>query len=240
MIVAARQGTHWDCQRACDLISRTPGSLGLVSMYKLCLILCISCLMACPLKAAEIPPIKELMSNEDIQATGVEKLSESELEALREWIDVFSERDAKFVRKQYLKKQKEAKKALARANRIEQKESEQARVARIEQKAKEPEAKAQTVVRVETVNRRDESETKSRQEEASEFHSRIQGEFNGWTGRTRFRLENGQVWQPRKRDSQYVIRAVQNPRVIIRKNFLGFYVMELPDLKKKIPVKRLE
>ena len=100
------------------------------------------------------------------------------------------------------------------------------------------EAKSE-VARVQTVNRKQgdqDSVTKDR----DKIVSTIDGAFSGWTGTTRFKLANGQIWQQRRRESRYSIRTVQNPRVVIDKNFLGFYVMALPDLKKKIPVKRLQ
>ena len=197
-------------------------------MRKFPLLLGILGLLLPPLQAAEIPPLKSIMTIDDIKATGLEKLSESELEALREWIDVFSERDVKFVKRQYRTQLREAEKELAMSQRMEPKDTVDT--------ASEAESE---IARVETVNRK-QGDKNSAEKDLDKIVSTIDGAFSGWTGTTRFRLANGQIWQQRKRESRYSIRTVQNPRVVIKKNFLGFYAMSLPDLKKKIPVKRLQ
>jgi hypothetical protein len=52
-------------------------------------------------------------------------------------------------------------------------------------------------------------------------HSRIAGKFEGWSGHTVFRLENGQVWvQTNSGDSRWV-PMVENPEVEIRPAGLG-------------------
>ena len=197
-------------------------------MKKYTLLLGVLSMLIPPLYAAEIPPLRSIMSVEDIRATGLEKLSESELEALREWIDVFSERDVKFVKRQYRKQLKKAEKELAKSQRSEQK-------VKVDTKSK----MQSVVAQVETVNRM-KGDKGSAEKDRDKIVSTIDGDFKGWTGTTRFKLANGQIWQQRQRDSRYLIRTVQNPRVVIEKNFLGLYVMALPDLKKKIPVKRLQ
>ena len=54
--------------------------------------------------------------------------------------------------------------------------------------------------------------------------SRIVGDFGGWSGKTVFRLENGQVWEQRL-DGRYRYRGEPNPEVRIERNWLGFYRM---------------
>lgn len=66
----------------------------------------------------------------------------------------------------------------------------------------------------------------------------IQPPFNGWSGDTVFRLENGQVWQQRL-GGNYPYRG-SNPEVRITKNFMGFYRMELTENGKAVAVKRLK
>ncbi|MEM6901040.1 MAG: hypothetical protein AAF583_14880 [Pseudomonadota bacterium] len=72
-----------------------------------------------------------------------------------------------------------------------------------------------------------------------EVVSRITGEFSGWTGKTVFTLENGQVWQQRL-DGRYRYRGEANPEVRISKNWMGFYRMELIGQKKAIGVTRVQ
>ena len=67
--------------------------------------------------------------------------------------------------------------------------------------------------------------------------SRIKGEFTGWrAGKTRFVLENGDVWQQRQ-TSTYVT-SLDSPEVIIRKKFFG-YAMEIPAINKTVLVKKV-
>lgn len=67
--------------------------------------------------------------------------------------------------------------------------------------------------------------------------SRIDGEFNGWSGKTIFRLTNGQVWKQRLSGSWRY--SAQSPQVEIKQNIMGFYVMRV-DNKKKIGVTRIK
>ena len=78
----------------------------------------------------------------------------------------------------------------------------------------------------------------SREPEPSEIFSRIDGPFEGWTGNTVFRLENGQVWQQR-RPSRLLYRA-DSPEVIIRRSRAGFHSMEVPEAGRTVLVHRLD
>ena len=71
-----------------------------------------------------------------------------------------------------------------------------------------------------------------------EIVSVIQQPFKGWSGDTVFRLENGQVWQQR-RSGNYAYRGTR-PEVIISKNFMGFFRMELVENGKAVQVKRIK
>jgi hypothetical protein len=66
--------------------------------------------------------------------------------------------------------------------------------------------------------------------------SHIDGEFNGWSGKTIFKLANGQVWKQRLSGSWRY--SAQSPEVEIKQNFMGFYMMRV-DNKKKIGVTRI-
>tara|TARA_R110001592_G_scaffold363043_1_gene679685 strand:+ start:170940 stop:171410 length:471 start_codon:yes stop_codon:yes gene_type:complete len=71
-----------------------------------------------------------------------------------------------------------------------------------------------------------------------EIVSVIQQPFKGWSGDTVFRLENGQVWQQR-RNGNYAYRGT-HPEVVISKNFMGFFRMELVENGKAVQVKRIK
>ncbi|PCI80604.1 MAG: hypothetical protein COB20_02950 [SAR86 cluster bacterium] len=67
--------------------------------------------------------------------------------------------------------------------------------------------------------------------------SRIVGEFSGWTGKTRFVLENGQIFEQR-RPGRWKI-TLDNPEVHIRQNLMGSYEMEVVSEERSIGVRRL-
>jgi len=69
------------------------------------------------------------------------------------------------------------------------------------------------------------------------IRSRIDGEFTGWNGPTRFPLKNGQLWET-KSTRRYSYSAI-DPEVEITRNWLGTYKMRLVDTDKSIYVKRV-
>lgn len=75
-------------------------------------------------------------------------------------------------------------------------------------------------------------------EKSYEIESSITGEFSGWTGKTLFYLENGQVWKQRL-SGRYPYRGPANPKVVISKNFMGYYKMTLVDADRSIGVSRV-
>ena len=77
-----------------------------------------------------------------------------------------------------------------------------------------------------------------RKSEATVIRSRIAGPFAGWSGRTLFRLENGQVWQQRMSGSWR--HRAESPEVEIRKNLLGMWEMRLIDGGRQVGVTRIE
>lgn len=76
------------------------------------------------------------------------------------------------------------------------------------------------------------------QEAKKEFEivSRITGDFDGWSGKTTFRLENGQTWRQRQ-SGRYSYSGPPNPEVRITKNLFGFYEMTLVETGKTVGVK---
>ena len=83
--------------------------------------------------------------------------------------------------------------------------------------------------------------TKQVQEEAAEAErivSRIDGPFNGWDGKTLFKLKNGQIWQQRI-SGRITIKATE-PEVEITKNLFGFYVLHVLNTDYAVGVKRIK
>jgi hypothetical protein len=61
--------------------------------------------------------------------------------------------------------------------------------------------------------------------------------FNGWTGKTLFYLDNGEVWQQRM--SGRYSYAKKDTTILINKNILGFHMMTLVATGQSIGVKRV-
>ena len=76
------------------------------------------------------------------------------------------------------------------------------------------------------------------EDEADQITSRILGEFKGWSGYTKFQLENGQIWQ--QSSEGLLIVRINNPTVIIKKSFFGTYNLNVEGVNSTIKVRRLE
>ena len=74
--------------------------------------------------------------------------------------------------------------------------------------------------------------------ERTDVRSRIDGEFTGWDGYTRFRLQNGQVWETNT-TRRYSYNAV-DPEVVITRNFLLIHRMRIVETGKTISVRRVQ
>lgn len=69
--------------------------------------------------------------------------------------------------------------------------------------------------------------------------SNIEGEINGWTGRSIIKLSNGQVWkQVDKKKIRFA--KVNNPEVIIKPKSLGSWNLYLKGSNRSIKVKRFK
>ena len=128
------------------------------------------------------PGVRQLMSDEEFRATGLEKLSLEELEQLDAWLIRYTAGDAEVLRA--------SNKAVRKAQK------------------------------------------------SHEIVARIEGDFRGWTGKTIFRLDNGQVWKQRL-DSTYRYRGAANPQVRIERNWMGFYRMTVLGTGKSVGVSPL-
>lgn len=71
-----------------------------------------------------------------------------------------------------------------------------------------------------------------------EIRANLKPPFNGWTGKTIFYLDNGQVW--RQRHKGRFTYDGEAHAVIISKNFLGFHVLTHIATGKSIGVSRVE
>lgn len=66
---------------------------------------------------------------------------------------------------------------------------------------------------------------------------RIDGDFEGWRGDTLFVLNNGEIWKQRKNGKYFFKKSA--PEVVITRNILGFFDLEVVETGKSIGVKRV-
>jgi|TARA_B100000959_G_scaffold162278_1_gene169941 hypothetical protein len=76
-------------------------------------------------------------------------------------------------------------------------------------------------------------------DERESIQTKINGEFNGWDGYTKFNLQNGQVWQ---QNSYGVLKVkMDNPTVTIKRSRVSdTYVLKIEGLNSSVRVKRIE
>lgn len=67
--------------------------------------------------------------------------------------------------------------------------------------------------------------------------ARIKGEFKGWSGKTIFRLDNGQVWQQRVGGNYRSARRT-DPEVVVERGRFGYY-LRLVETGRSVGVKRI-
>jgi hypothetical protein len=87
----------------------------------------------------------------------------------------------------------------------------------------------------------EEEKVEAKQEEEilrpSEIVAKVVPSFKGWTGKTIFRLDNGQLWQQRQNGK--LLYDGNDSNVTITKNALGKYVLRHEDTGRGIGVKRI-
>jgi hypothetical protein len=71
------------------------------------------------------------------------------------------------------------------------------------------------------------------------IESRLIGDFDGWSGHTKFRLENGQVWRQSESDT-FVVRTRKSPKVTIRRGMFGSYLLKIEGYNSSVKVERVE
>jgi hypothetical protein len=129
------------------------------------------------------PRLSDLMTAEEFEAAGIDKLDAEERAALEAWLVRYTARDAERIKK-------------------------------ASPRVKKAEAKAVT--------------------------AKLIGEFGGWTGRTTFYLDNGEVWRQIGSEQYYPRKKIQGPVVELHRGLLGGYQLELVDTGARVKVKRIK
>lgn len=77
---------------------------------------------------------------------------------------------------------------------------------------------------------------------ATDIETRMIGDFTGWSGKTVFTLDNGEVWQQTNNYiSDYSPRSpIRQPKITITKGMFGSYNMRIEGVKRTVQVKRVQ
>ncbi len=76
------------------------------------------------------------------------------------------------------------------------------------------------------------------QESHETIASRIEGAFNGWSGKTVFKLQNGQVWKQMENDT-FATPELQSPEVTIAPGMLGGWTLKVSGYNRGLRVQRI-
>ena len=76
------------------------------------------------------------------------------------------------------------------------------------------------------------------QKKPEKIVSQIEGEFSGWSGKTKFKLKNGQIWQQRIKRKLYY--KATEPHVEIKQNIFGLYRLYLTGTPYSVGVRRIK
>lgn len=174
-------------------------------------ILISGCLLAVPASAAESDRLRELMGETVYRQSGIESLSQEQLEVLEQWILGEADRP-----------------------RIDH------RPPAAPERETDGTAEAPAPVASTQAGPQAPSRSGARHDEDDEpeiVRSRIDGHFEGWRNNgTVFRLQNGQIWE--QRQPATFITDLTSPEVIIRRNRFG-HTMEVPAIDRKVHVRRI-
>lgn len=83
------------------------------------------------------------------------------------------------------------------------------------------------------------AETVKEEQEFLGIVANVVPRFNGWTGRTYFQLDNGQIWQQRIGGNNMRYSG-DDFRVVITKNWIGKYSMKHVETGRSTPVQRIQ
>lgn len=157
-------------------------SLAALASFALCLLLCI------PVFAETFTSLEEQMTQAEFRAAGLEKLTDSELRQLNQWIEAEAGIKAS------------AGSSAPRSDRMG--------------------------FPVSTTDR-------------TTIKTSLVGEFSGWSGKTKFEMANGQVWQ-QTRGGSFRASTQQSPEVEITPEAFGSWALRIDGAGRAVRVERIK
>ena len=194
--------------------------------------------------------IKSLMTPEQYKAAGLDKLSAAELEALYHWLQQYAGKPGAqlLVTPTAARPAAAATTAQAVTNTTAS-EIPPEPAAPIATQSVVGVAAVAPAVTVQTGNERQAASAALEKnfglpdpvdeaEAAYQLRATVQEPFRGWSGKTVFYLDNGQIWKQRT-PGRHTYTGDDN-QVVISENRMGFYEMRLIAVDRSIGVKRLK
>ena len=173
-----------------------------------------------PALASESGNIESVMSAEERLKSGVDTLTAEQREFLNNWLqENYGRRTESVVTRTTTDKQSESTEQPAKLKAT-------------------PEAIEAEVDRRVAAKLADKRESEKAKQSDSAFEARLSGDFTGWTGKTIFKLDNGQVW--RQRSSANYRHRGSDRRVTFKKNWMGGWEMTVVSSGKTVLVRKVQ
>ena len=195
-------------------------------IYRLCCLLLA--LVIAPLgfaeerKGAAFSAIEREMSAEERRATGIDSLSTDELDALNQWL---------------IERFNQVQEAVSAEVREEVREEVLEKVREADEAEREAEIERRVAIEVEAAKQKI-ADAPPESAVSEPFEAMVQGRFSGWSGKTVFPLDNGQVW--RQRHGGRYRHTDDDQSVRIYKNLLGMWQMKVLSTGRSVPVRRID
>ena len=173
-----------------------------------------------PALASESDNIESVMSAEERLKSGVDTLTVEQRQFLNDWLKENYDRRIESV--------------VTRTTEDEQSASTEQPV-KLEATPEAIEAEVDRRVAAKLADKRESEKTK---QSDSAFEARLTGDFTGWTGKTIFKLDNGQVW--RQRSSANYRHRGSDRRVTFKKNWMGGWEMTVVSSGKTVLVRKVQ
>ena len=185
-------------------------------------------LMIVPQGAAGAPngaafsAIEREMSAKERRATGIDSLSTIELDALNQWL---------------IERFEQVQETVSAEAREEVREEVLEEVREADAAEREAEIERRVAIEVEAA-KQEIADAPPEPAVREPFEAMIQGRFSGWSGKTVFPLDNGQVW--RQRHGGRYRHTDDDQSVRIYKNLLGMWQMKVLSTGRSVPVRRID
>ena len=182
-------------------------------MKKLLLLALALLIQTAAFAAETFSTLQESMSDKEFKETGLEKLTDKELETLNEW----------------LRRQSSATADNSPARPVDNSPARPVE-----------EAAIATTTADQAQDTRGLKKKPSEEETNKVIHSTLVGEFDGWDrSGTLFKLSNGMVWQQTE-NAKFYVKTIEDPEVTITRGFMGNWRLSVAGYNSAVRVKRIK